>query len=406
MKTQPAWAFQAPAFPETRHGIVSSACSHMAHLRFYSAHCSHPLTAHGAAQACPLYLPSGFNQRTGRGNPRLGRPVEKAFRFAFRTFQLGNFISGTGPSILILRHAFHVPGRRPTDSRRCEIHPPICHFADGLSGFPAPALRFGQIGSPVMTTGVRVVHLSGLFASRPIQINASTCPTADSLRLLDVLSLMRALCSGRQELRPLAPPLLTGPVHQLTCPGYAGACRPIERAVRFASVPSQFGDSINLHSAFPPARVRNLAPVALNCGHCSGRRARRFLGPSAFADAASQRSIPKLSGSIRPFSPSSLSPKPQLRTQRKGVGIPFDLSIGVFGNPLQDSSIHRPRPVDPCTFAVVLPGPNDRQDSTFPRKSAGGPLTLIFPPLLRVSGTLRRHQHFFKTAEQQPNKSL
>jgi len=365
-------------------------------MRSPAAHCSLPLTAPRAAQACPLCLPAGSNQRTGNGDFRLVRPVEKAFRFAFRTFQLGSFIQGTARSFLILRNAFHVPGRRPTDSRRCEIHPPICHFAAGVSGFPAYALRFGQIGAPLMTTGVRVVHLNGLFASRPIQINVLTSAPADSLRLLDVLSLMSAPCSGRQELRPLAPPLLTGAAHQLTCPGYARSCRPIERAVRCASVPSQFGDLTNLHSAFPPARVRNLAPVALNCGHCSGRRARRFLGPSAFADAASQRSIPKLSGSIRPFSPSSLSPKPQLRTQRKGVGIPFDLSIGVFGNPLQDSSIHRPRPVDPCTFAVVLPGPNDRQDSTFPRKSAGGSLTLIFPPLLRVSGTLRRHQHFFQ----------
>jgi len=369
---------------------------HPSHTRSPVAHCSHPLTAPGAAQACPLCLPVGSNQRTCDGDLRLGCPVAKSFRFAFRTFQLGSFISGKGPSIQILRHAFHVLGHRSTDPRRCEIHPPICHFAAGVSGFPAYALRFGQIGAPVMTTGVRVVHLSGLFAPRPIQINALRPAPADSLRLLDVLSLMSAPCSGRQGLRPLAPPLLTGPVHQLTCPGYAGACRPIERAVRFASVPSQFGDIINLHSTFPSARVRNLATVALNCGHCSGRRARRFLGPSAFADAASQRSIPKLSGSIRPFSPSSLSPKPLLRTQRKGVGIPFDHSIGVFGNPLQDSSIHRPRPVDPCTFAVVLPGPNDRQDSTFPRKSAGGSLTLIFPPLLRVSGTLRRHQHVFQ----------
>jgi len=368
----------------------------MAHSRFYSAHCSHPATAPGAAQACPLCLPSGSNQRTGGDDPLPGRPVEKSFRFALRTSQLGSFIPGTARSLPCPSRVFHIPDHAGADSRTCEIHPPICHFAAGVSGFPAPAIRFGQIGAPVMTTGFWGVHLNGPDASLPIQINASTSRPADSSRLLDVLSLMSAPCSGRQGLRPLAPPLLTGPAHQLTCPGYARSCRPIERAVRFASVPSQFGDFINLHSAFPPARVRNLAPVALICGHCSGRRARRFLGPSAFADAASQRSFPKLSGSIRPFSPSSLSPKPQLRTQRKGVGIPFDLSIGVFGNPLQDSSIHRPRPVDPCTFAVVLPGPNDRQDSTFPRKSAGGSLTLIFPPLLRVSGTLRRHQHFFQ----------
>ena len=292
-----------------------------------------------------MCLPSGSNQRTCGGHPRLGRPVEKSFRFAFRTSQLGSFIPGTARSLPCPSRVFHIPDHAGADSRTCEIQPPICRFAAGVSGFPAPAIRLGQIGAPVMTTGVRVVHLNGLFASRPIQINVLTSAPADSLRLLDVLSLMSVPCSGRQELRPLAPPLLTGPAHQLTCPGYAGGCRPIERAVRSASVPSQFGCLTFLHPAFRPAPVRKVAPIALICGHCSGRRARRFLGPSAFADAANQRSFPDLSGSLRPFSPSSHSPKPQLRTQRKGVGIPFDHSIGVFGNPLQDSSIHRPRPV-------------------------------------------------------------
>jgi len=369
---------------------------HPSHTRSPVAHCSHPLTAPGAAQACPLCLPVGSNQRTCDGDLRLGCPVAKSFRFAFRTFQLGSFISGKGPSIQILRHAFHVLGHRSTDPRRCEIHPPICHFAAGVSGFPAYALRFGQIGAPVMTTGVRVVHLSGLFAPRPIQINALRPAPADSLRLLDVLSLMSAPCSGRQGLRPLAPPLLTGAAHQLTFPGYTGFCRPIERAVRSASVPSQFGCLTFLHPAFRQAPARNLAPVTLICGHCSGRRALRFLGPSAFADAASQRSLPEPAGSIRPFSPSSLAPKPQLRTQRKGAGICIDLSTGVLGNEFQDSSNQPTRMTVDSNLRARSPESNDRQDSTFPRKSAGGSLTLIFPPLLRVSGTLRRHQHVFQ----------
>ena len=331
--------------PKKKNRLVSSPCSHMAHSRFYSAHCSHPATAPGAAQACPLCLPSGSNQRTCGGHPRLGRPVEKSFRFAFRTSQLGSFIPGTARFLPSLSRIVHIPDHAVSDRRTCETGLPICHFAVGVCGFPTPAIRFGQIGAPVMTTSFRVVHLNGPAASLPIQFNVLTSAPADSLRLLDVLSLMSVPCSGRQELRPLAPPLLTGPAHQLTCPGYAGGCRPIERAVRSASVPSQFGCLTFLHPAFRPAPVRKVAPIALICGHCSGRRARRFLGPSAFADAANQRSFPDLSGSLRPFSPSSHSPKPQLRTQRKGVGIPFDHSIGVFGNPLQDSSIHRPRPV-------------------------------------------------------------
>jgi hypothetical protein len=210
MKTQPVGAFQPPTFPQTRNGLGSSPCSHMAHPRFYSAHCSHPATAPGAAQACPLCLPSGSNQRTCVGHPRLGRPVEKSFRFALRTSQLGSFIPGTARSLPSPSRVFHIPDHAGADSRTCEIPPPICHFAAGVSGFPAPAIRFGQIGAPVMTTGFRVVHLNGLAASLPIQINAVTSRLADCSRRLDFFPLMSIPCSGRQGLRPLAPPLLTG----------------------------------------------------------------------------------------------------------------------------------------------------------------------------------------------------
>jgi len=300
----------------------------MAHSRFFFAHCSHPATAPGAAQACPLCLPSGSNQRTGGDDPRPGRPVANSFRFALRTSQLGSFIPGTARSLPSPSRVFHIPDHAGADSRTCEIPPPICHFAAGVSGFPAHAYRFGQIGAPVISTGVRIVHLNGPDASLPIQINVSTSRPADSSRRLDFFPLMSVPCSGRQGLRPLAPPLLTGDAHQLNCHGYTGFFRPIERAVRSASVPSQFGGLTFLHPAFRPAPVRNLAPVALNCGHCSGRQALRFLGPSAFADAASQRSFPELSGSIRPFSPSSPAPNSQLRTQRKGGFTELSPGIG------------------------------------------------------------------------------
>ena len=157
--------------PKKRNRLVSSPCSHMAHSRFNSAHCSHPATAPGAAQACPLCLPSGSNQRTGGGDPRLGRPVENSFRFAFRTSQLVSFIPGTARSLPCPSCVFHIPDHAGAGSRRCEIHSPICHFAVGVSGFPVYALRFGQIDAPVMTTGVRVVHLNVPAASLPIQIN-------------------------------------------------------------------------------------------------------------------------------------------------------------------------------------------------------------------------------------------
>ena len=238
---------------------MNSPLSNMAHPRFYFAHCSHPATAPGAAQACPLCLPSGSNQRTCVGHPRLGRPVEKSFRFAFRTSQLGSFIPKTARSLPCLSRIFRIANDDAIDIRARENCPPICHFAAGVSGFPAPADRFGQIGAPVMSTGVRGVHLNRPAASLPIQINALTSRPADFSRLLNFFPLMSVPCSGRQGLRPLAPLLLTGASHQLTSTGHAGFCRPIERAVRSASMPSQFGLLIFIHPAFPPALVRNLA---------------------------------------------------------------------------------------------------------------------------------------------------
>ena len=366
---------------------------HPSHTRSPAAHCSHPATAPEAAQACPSCLPSGSNQRTGGADPRLGRPVEKAFRFAFRTSQLGSFIPRTARSRPCWSRVVHIPDHPETEIRTCEIYPPICHFAVGVSGFPAPAIRFGQIGAPVMTTGFRVVHLNGPDASLPFQINASTSRPADSSRILDFSPLMSVPCSGRQGLRPLAPPLLTGAAHQLTFPGYVRFCRPIERAVRSASVPSQFGAFIFMQAAFPHTAVRNIAPVALICGHCSGRRALRFLGPSAIADAASQRSFPERSGSIRSFSPSSLSPKPQLQTQRKGgftrmsPGInPTDTPI--FSTPFKPSVVHEtPEFSDKSS---ISPLPNVIGQSDFPWKSPSRHFAAQKISVLRVSGTLRR----------------
>ena len=342
---------------------------HPSHTRSPAAHCSHPATAPGAAQACPLCLPSGSNQRTCVGHPLLGRPVENSFRFALRTFQLGSFIPGTAGSLPCLSRVFHIPDHAGADSRTCEIHPPIC--------------RFGQIGAPVMTTGFRVVHLNGPDASLSIQINASTSRPADWSRLLDFFPLMSIPCSGRQGLRPLAPPLLSGAAHQLTCPTFSGSCCPMERAVRSASVPSQFGCLTFLHPAFRPAPVRILAPVALICGHCSGRRALRFLGPSAFADAASQRSFPKLSGSIRPFSPSSPAPNSQLRTQRKGGFTEFSTGIGSHLSSIHSCIVSQTKATDhhgsPDLINPVRRS-NVTRDSDFRTKSLGGKNS-VFPSL-------------------------
>ena len=118
-----------------------------------------------------MCLPSGSNQPTGGGDPRLGRPFENSFRFAFRTSQLGSFIPGTARSLPSPSNVFYSPDHPANERRTCETGVPICHFAAGVSGFPAHAHRFGLIGAPVMTTGVRVVHLNVPAASLPIQIN-------------------------------------------------------------------------------------------------------------------------------------------------------------------------------------------------------------------------------------------
>ena len=170
--------------------------------------------------------------------------------------------------------------------------------------------------------------------------------------------------------RVLAAPAFGTAANQRTFKDDPRPGRPIERAVRPASVPSQFGGFTVRRPAFSPAPWQNFARDALNCGHCSGRRALRVLGPSAIADAAIQRNLPESSGFVRPFFPSSPSPKPLLRAKRKGGGICFDLSSGVLGNQFRDSLNDPARQTGLSYFRVRFPGSNDRQECTFPRKSA------------------------------------
>ena len=203
--------------------------------------------------------------------------------------------------------------------------------------------------------------------------------------------------------RVLAAPAFGNAANQRTFKDDPRPGRPIERAVRFASVPSQLGGFTLRRPAFSPAPWQNYAPNAPYCGHCSGRRALRVLGPSAIADAAIQRSFPESSGFVRPFCPSSPSHKPRLLAKRKGGGICFDLSSGVLGNQLRDSLNHPARQTGLSYLRGHFPGSNDRQECTFPRKKCGGgPLALTLPPFLRVSGTLRREPPFFKPTTKQP----
>lgn len=175
------------------------------------------------------------------------------------------------------------------------------------------------------------------------------------------------------------PICLAFPSNQRTWLGDFRLYRPIERAVRSASVPSQIGGSTLSRPALVMPRRRNIVPNALNHGHCSGRRALRFLGPSAIADAVIQCSFLESSGSIRPFFPSSLLPKRRLRVKRKGVGICFDFSRGVIGKRFRDFLDNPARLIGLSYLRGHFPGSNDRQDSTFSRKKFGRAAVAPFP---------------------------
>ncbi len=112
------------------------------------------------------------------------------------------------------------------------------------------------------------------------------------------------------------PTCLPPPSHQLTWEGDLRHGRPLKKAVRFAPRLSSIGDSTGNRPAFILTLLSTQAPVAMNCGHCSGRGALR--SPSAIADAAIHRSSAEFSEMIRPFVPSSSGLSAQLRAQRIG----------------------------------------------------------------------------------------
>ena len=75
---------------------------HMAHPRLDSARWPEPLTAPGAAQACPSCLPSPANQRTRQDDPHPGRPLKQGPRFAPYHASIGGF-TGCQPAFFPFR---------------------------------------------------------------------------------------------------------------------------------------------------------------------------------------------------------------------------------------------------------------------------------------------------------------
>lgn len=97
-----------------------------------SAHWLEPLTASGAAQACPLCLPSPANQLTSFGDLRPTRPMEKARRFAPEPSPLGGVTvspeeAGNGqspqPGGTFSSSAFHPGNAFQTPARSSPFNP-------------------------------------------------------------------------------------------------------------------------------------------------------------------------------------------------------------------------------------------------------------------------------------------
>ena len=128
----------------------------------------------------------------------------------------------------------------------------------------------------------------------------------------------------------------------------------------------------------------------LICGLGAGRPGLRPLAHAAFPETANQLTCFDSLSLARPFLPSSLSLRPWLRTKRIGGGTDFELSCGIPGNEFRGSSVYPAGPTGHSDLQGHFPSSPDRQDSTFPRESAGRVAFAIFPPFFRVSGTLQR----------------
>lgn len=122
--------------------------SHMAHPRLGSAHWPEPLTAPGAARACPTCLPSPANQLTFQDDTRPSRPLNQGVRFASVPASIGGRIrvrpAGLSPrtparDVLIGSPRAGSPGFRPLAPLPSAAASNQHSFSD-LSGFTRPFL--------------------------------------------------------------------------------------------------------------------------------------------------------------------------------------------------------------------------------------------------------------------------
>ena len=236
----------------------------MAHLPLFPAHGSEPLTAPGAAQACPTCLPSPSHQLTRVGDFRPRCPLQKSARFAPRHFAIGN-ITGNRPA----DGHFRIPAMNVLMSGLCSgsqglrpLAPPFLteaahqhNFPDSL-GFARPIVP----SSPLRPdTRLRAERFGAVICRRPAFLGLP----------MPVPAVHPLICGVRDvwpKLRPLALAALANPANQLTCDGDLRHDRPLMKGVRFAPDHSSIGGFIQSESRtlpFPPWTSLNL-PVVLS----------------------------------------------------------------------------------------------------------------------------------------------
>ena len=167
----------------------------------------------------------------------------------------------------------------------------------------------------------------------------------------------------------------TSPSNQLTRQGESRPSRRIERAVRFAAVPSQIGSFTRNRPALPPTPWQNNAQGTLICSLCFGARDFRPLAPGLLAESANQLNFTDLL--LSRFLPSFPCPDTRLRRERIG-SIRFDHANRLHETPLRGTLIQRLRFTEILHLCGHFPLSNDRQDSTFRTESADRRKTRFF----------------------------
>ena len=198
--------------------------SDISHSRPDCAHWPEPLTAPGAAQACPSCLPSPSNQQTSQGDSRHDRPIERAVRFASVPSQLGGGTRNDPLSLPKCRFRHLDIGTLALRFR------PFAPARPASAGSPQHALRSGQIGSPVRTTYAKAAHFqeasASLHVSRQIGGHTSSRPSVLPLPIPARGALIFGIREVRPRLRPLAQAAFTDPANQLTCFDFLIFARP------------------------------------------------------------------------------------------------------------------------------------------------------------------------------------